>query len=346
MTRQLVIRSLKLAEWPATDRIGWEAAFRPPKKLRRGGKASHMKQITRDDLARRYGQFLDHASRTSGLELDAGPAACVTPTIVGTYILELRARVGSVTLYGSIYKLRRAAELLAPAMDFTWLREIEQDLKWDMQPASKLDRIVDSDRIVKAGLDLMRDAETNDTLSSFRRSLQYRNGLMIAFLAFLPLRLKNFASLKIATSLLHVDEHWNVVIPARDTKSRRTEERRVPNFLQPFLTRYIDTYRRPLRPKDKGLWISGTGQTLSYNGCERIVTETTCITLSVRISPHLFRACAASMAYLYAGDQPHLAAGILQHTDPTVTEAHYNRARGASFGRAFSELVERQSKGH
>jgi integrase len=68
--------------------------------------------------------------------------------------------------------------------------------------------------------------------------------------------------------------------------------------------------------------------------------------LGIRISPHLFRTCAASLVYLHAGDQPHLASALLQHTDRTVTESHYNRAKGAGFGRAFSELVERQSKSH
>jgi integrase len=346
MSQPPAVRSLKLSEWPAADRNAWEAACRPGQKLRRGGKAAHMKQVTRDDLARRYGQFLDHVARSIGLAFDAGPAVYVTPAIVAAYILELRARVGSVTLYGSIYKLRRTAELLAPAVDFTWLREIEQELEWDMRPASKQNRIVDSDRIVKAGLALMAKAETNDQLSSFRRHLQYRNGLMIAFLAFLPLRLKNFAALRIGTSLIQVGEQWTVVIPARDTKTRRAEERRVPDLLQPFITRYINVHRAGLAPEDKALWITGTGTALSYSGCEWIITETTRRALGIPISPHLFRACAASIAYLYAGDQPHLAAGILQHTDPTVTETHYNRARGASFGRAFSELVERQSKGH
>jgi len=189
MTRPSVVRSLKLSEWPAADRAAWEAACQPPQKLKRGGKAAHMRQVTRDDLARRYGQFLNHVARCVGLALDAGPAASITPTFVEAYLVELRARVSSVTLYGNIYKLRRTVELLAPAMDYTWLREIEQELEWDMRPASKLDRIVDSDRIVKAGLDLMREAETNDKLSPFRRGLLYRNGLMIAFLAFLPLRL-------------------------------------------------------------------------------------------------------------------------------------------------------------
>ena len=169
---------------------------------------------------------------------------------------------------------------------------------------------------------------------------------MIAFLAVLPLRLKNFAALQIGTTLVQFDGQWQVMIPARETKSRRAEERRVPDLLQPFLTRYIDVYRNPLQPEDKALWTTGRGMALSYSGCELIITETTRRALGVPVSPHLFRACAASLVYLYAGDQPHLAAGILQHTDPSVTEAHYNRAQGASFGRAFSELIERQSKNH
>ena len=184
------VRSLKVSEWSMEDQLAWDAACRPPNGLRRGGKAAHMKKVTRDDLARRYGQFLDYAARSGLTGQSAGPAALVTPAVVDGYIAELRARVGSVTLYGNIYKLRRAAELLAPGNDFTWLREIEQELEWNMRPASKTDRIVDSDRIVKAGLDLMLEAENDDKSSPLRKALQFRNGLMIAFLALLPLRLK------------------------------------------------------------------------------------------------------------------------------------------------------------
>jgi hypothetical protein len=89
-----------------------------------------MKQVMRDDLARRYRQFLDYVARSVGLELKAEPAAFVTPMIVDGYIAELHGRVGSVTLYGNVYKLRRAAELLSPAKDLSWLKEIEQDLEW------------------------------------------------------------------------------------------------------------------------------------------------------------------------------------------------------------------------
>ncbi len=56
-------------------------------------------------------------------------------------------------------------------MSSTWLREVEQELEWNMQPASKTDRIVDFDRIVMAGLDLMLEAENDKKPSPLRESL-------------------------------------------------------------------------------------------------------------------------------------------------------------------------------
>jgi integrase len=189
----------------------------------------------------------------------------------------------------------------------------------------------------------MREAEATDG-SSIRKTLQYRNGLMITVLALLPLRLKNFVSLEIGRNFLQVGANWQVVIPASETKTRRADERRVPELLAPFVNRYLERHRPALQPQSPHLWIGQSGQPLGYPGCERVVTETTRRRLGITVSPHLFRACAASMVYLHAGDQPHLAAGILQHTHSKVTEAHYNRARGASFANAFSDLVERQVK--
>ena len=58
-------------------------------------------------------------------------------------------------------------------------------------------------------------------------------------LALLPLRLRDFAALRIGITLVQVEDHWQIVIPARETKSGRAEQRKVPNLLQPCLTRYI-----------------------------------------------------------------------------------------------------------
>jgi hypothetical protein len=70
------------------------------------------------------------------------------------------------------------------------------------------------------------------------------------------------------------------------------------------------------------------------------ITETTRLALGVAVSPHLIRACAATAIYTYAGDNPNLASGVLQHIDRRVTEEHYNRATSISAVRQYAEIVK------
>src|ERR1700730_15197778 len=101
------VRSLPIPLWPAADGTAWEAACRPGARLKRGGPASHLKPVTRNDLARRYGYFFDFLSRSGWLDRNAGAGAQVTAHYVEPYVAELKIRVSSVTVYGSIHKLRR-----------------------------------------------------------------------------------------------------------------------------------------------------------------------------------------------------------------------------------------------
>src|SRR5260370_32818285 len=104
-------RSLPVNEWPDADRRAWEDACRPGARLKPGGAASYLAEVSRDDFARRYGAFLGFLQRTGRLDRSAAAAAQVTPSNVEAYIAERTARVRSVTVYNCIYKLRRV-ELL------------------------------------------------------------------------------------------------------------------------------------------------------------------------------------------------------------------------------------------
>src|SRR5467141_1260356 len=122
------VRSLPIELWPEADRKAWVAACQPSQRLKRGGAGSHMKPITLNDLRRRYGYFLDCLNRRGLLDPTKAAGAHVVPENVDAYLKELVARVGSVTVQGSIYKLRRACELIDPARDQSWLADIEKDL--------------------------------------------------------------------------------------------------------------------------------------------------------------------------------------------------------------------------
>jgi integrase len=334
-------RSLPVHEWPDADRRAWEDACRPGARLKPGGSASYLAPVSREDFARRYGAFLGFLQRSGRLERDAGAATQVILPNVEAYIADLTARVRSVTVWNCVYKLRRASQLLAPTVDFSWLAEIEKDLALVMEPRSKFDRLVFTPRLVEAGLTLVVEAESfaKDDLA---RARGVRNGLMIALLAHRPIRLKNFAALQIGQTFKQVQGRWWITLPRISTKSRRADERPVPAFLN----RCIDAYLKESRPVLLGsgptnaLWISSTtGRPMTTKNLGILISRITLEALGVDVSPHLFRTAAASTAAAYGGKTPHLASAVLHHTDPRVTEQHYNRASSVSASKIYAEIL-------
>ena len=300
--------------------------------------------MSREDFARRYGAFLGFLQRRESLDLNAAAATQVTPSNVEPYITELNARVRSVTVWNCIYKLRRAAELLTPGTDYSWLAEIEKDLELVMEPRSKFDRLVFTQRLAKAGLTLVAEAQ-QFAKNDLDRARDVRNGLMIALLAHRPMRIKNFATLEIGRTFKQVQDSWWIALPKHSTKTKRLDERRVPEILNPA----FDVYLNQLRPILIGskaptdfLWISSrTGGRFTTKNLGTLISKITHRTLGVDVSPHLFRTAAATTAAMYGGDTPHLASAVLNHTDPRVTEEHYNRATSIEAAKTYAAIIRR-----
>jgi hypothetical protein len=225
------VRSLPVERWPLADQQAWATACRPSQRLARGGTGAHLKAVTLCDLARRYGYYLDFLGRYGLLDLGLAAGALVTPGNVEVFVQELNNRVGSVTVYGSIYKLRRASQLLNPKGNVAWLTEVEKDRALVMQPRSKSDRLVLTEVLVEAGLTLITEADSSPTLSELAKARQVRNGLMIAMLAMHPIRLKNFAGLEIGRNFIEIEGSWWITLSAADTKEKRPDERRIDELL-------------------------------------------------------------------------------------------------------------------
>jgi len=335
-------RSLPVHEWPDADRRSWEDACRPRSHLKPGGVASYLAQVSRDDFGRRYGAFLGFLQRTGRLKQHPAAAAQVTLSNVEAYTTDLSARVRSVTVWNCIYKLRRSAELLAPTADFSWLAEIGKDIALTMEPRSKFDRLVFTGRLVEAGLTLVAEAQEFAN-SDLARARGVRNGLMIALLGLCPIRIKNFAALEIGHTFKEVHGSWWIALPSVNTKSRRPDERRVPQLLNSCIEVYLNQSLPLLigsKPSTNALWISSTtGGPMTRKNLGTLISKITLGALGVDVSPHLFRTAAASTAAAYGGNAPHLASALLNHTDPRVTEEHYNRASSISASRIYAEIT-------
>jgi integrase len=211
-----------------------------------------------------------------------------------------------------------------------------------MEPRSKFDRLVFTGRLVEAGLTLVAEAQTfanNDRA----RARGVRNGLMIALLAFCPIRLKNFAALEIGRTFKEIHGRWWITLPAISTKSRRADERPVPAMLKDCIDAYLNQSRPVLlgsEPPTNALWIScTTGRPMTTKNLGTLISKITLETIGVNVSPHLFRAAAASTAAAYGGNTPGLASAVLNHTDPRVTEEHSNRASAMSAAAAYARII-------
>jgi integrase len=338
-----VPRSLKVHEWSSVDQVAWKEAIRPAVRLQRGGAAAHLTQVSQNDIANRYGLYLDFLQRNGLFDPTSGAAQLVVPAEVHDFVVELEGRVSPVTIWNSVYKLRRAAECLARDADFGWLLEIEKNVALVAEPKDKTDRLVLADRLLEAGLTLIQEAERFASTPK-RRAQGVRNGLMIALLALHPLRIKNFATLTIGQTIQKIGDHWWLIIDVKKTKTRRRDERRVPEFMTEIIDRYVEKYRPILlreHTQHSAFWVSSTtGRQFTTKNMGTLISKITEQTLGVDVSPHLFRMAAATTAAIYGSSTPHLATGVLGHRDERITEEYYNRARSLQAGAILADIIE------
>lgn len=337
------VRSLPVSHWPAADRAAWQEACRPSVRLKRGGAASHLRPVTQKELSKRYGLFLDFVSRSGGFNLSVGAGAMVTLRHLEGYITELKARTSSVNVYGSIQKLRRMVQLIAPARDIGWLVDVERELSTEKRPRPKWDRVVYADVLVDAGLTLMAEAEIAKR-PKLTRARMFRNGLMIAILGYCPIRLKNFAALEIGRSFVNVDSTWWIVLTAAETKEKRRDERPVPDELTTWIERYLEIHRPTLahgKANIDALWVAIDGKSMSYASMGELITEITRMTVGVAVSPHLFRAAGVTTLATRAGNKPHAGSALLHHRPGPVTQENYNRALCITAGKSLASVNRR-----
>jgi hypothetical protein len=123
-------RALPIDLWPQADRNAWKLACQPASRLKPGGRAGHLRPVTREDHAEQYDYFLGFLDRNGLLEMDGPATANVTAEKVETYLADLKSRMSATTVHARICRLRRAAQYMAPSRDLTWLAEIANVALW------------------------------------------------------------------------------------------------------------------------------------------------------------------------------------------------------------------------
>jgi integrase/recombinase XerD len=228
-------------------------------------------------------------------------------------------------------------------------------LKAHVRPArDKFSRLKPIDELTALGERLMEEAETASEWSARRPAVAYRDGLMIALLAYRPIRRKNLAMMRLGRHLVKVTGCWQILFAAEETKSHVPYEAVLPSALTPRLERYLDVHRPvlmrgkqadnqanvlPAHSEHDALWVSQRGTQLSIAALAGRIAAHTKAAFGRRVSPHLFRDAAATSIAVdnpkYIGD----ASLVLGHADHRVTEKHYNHARSLEASRKHAATL-------
>lgn len=274
--------------------------------------------------------------------LDATPSERLTIERVRVLVHHLAETNTPRSVAAQIGRLYTVARMMMPDLDWTWLKTVKARLRGAAPAVAPKGPVITSVQLLSLGQQLMDESEPSlSTRISLADAVRYRDGLMIALLAFFPLRRKNIAAIEIGRHLVQEGDRWFIIIPRGETKTGTPIEFAVPELLFPYLATYLNIVRpRMLQGRScKALWINREGGALSPGAVSAVVTRRTARRLGVRISPHDVRDAAATTWAVAAPGQIGIARDLLSHSDLRTTTRHYNRARGIEASRAYAQLI-------
>jgi integrase/recombinase XerD len=332
---------LPYAQWPPEDRLLWERAMQNDDPFG-DTPGVRLAQATQHCYLFAWRRFLGFLLLDEPEALQIAPAERLTPERVRAFrahLAETNIPISVAVIVDAVYK---TARLLRPERDWIWLKAMKARLYRAAPSSARIKPVITSLQLLELGEQLMKESEPKPgALISTKDAIQYRDGLMIALLAFAPLRRKNVAALEIGRHLIREGDGWFVIISREETKTRRTPiEFPVPKLLEPYLAIYLDTVRPRLisHAACAALWLNSQGRRLAYAQIGDIISGHSMSRLGVRITPHDVRDAAATLWALLAPDQIGVASDLLTHADLTTLK-HYNRARGMEASRAYAQII-------
>ena len=229
--------------------------------------------------------------------------------------------------------LSSAIAVLTPEADRTLIKLALARLTPMAAPARKnAGRLVSPVVLLHLGQKLMHDWQVRRAHDPRLNAMDYRDGLMIAFLALCPVRLHNLAQMRVGEHLHFEGELVRVAFAAHEMKGGRALEFDWPGELRPALEFYLSRvhpmlYGLPLMGAP--LWpnLQRRKPQMGDSGIYTRITQVTTKYLGHPINPHMFRAAAATFIADMTPERALAVAGVLQHTDLQIAWEYYIRGQ-------------------
>ncbi len=204
----------------------WDAAFKKGEGLFDDcGPGAHLSERSQEQLQYAYGKFLKFVSVQHSDRLGCNPAERVDPDMIERFVKFQPKTCGDVTISIYLYHLWLVLKLMCHTCDWSWLVTISERFARQGKQKRKKYNMVTSETLYALGIALMdRALSSGKPVTASSVQTTYRDGLIIAFLALIPLRRRTLGLLRIGQHLVKSGAGWAVDIPAEDTKSKRPLE--------------------------------------------------------------------------------------------------------------------------
>ncbi len=335
---------LPFDRWPAKDRARWQAAFRAGDRFEESGPGSHLAEATRNNLLVSYARFLEFISTNRRDLLNLNPEARIDRALILHYVA-WRRKSGYGMVAVDLQGLRGALRLICPRADFSWLLTLAKRIKAAAPRKPRKYHLVTSEQLYALGIELMdravAGAEAANRVSKVQ-ALEYRDGLIIALLALVPLRRRTLVALRIGKHLVKTGDLWALDIPVADTKTRRPLDYPIAKEVCTRIDLYLEKFRRRIAGSDmhSGLWPSSKRRPMSAIAIYNAVRRRTKRTFGFAVNLHRVRHAAASFWSIHDPVNVRGVKDLLGQATFGITEKHYIMAQSRLAGRALARAVD------
>jgi integrase/recombinase XerD len=331
---------LPFARWPDADKALWQQAIETDDPFSVGGSA-RLSPASRKRYFMGWRRFLGFLAIAEPEALEISPADRLRPERIKRFAKHLAETCSPGSVATGVEAAYNAARLMMPDIALGWLKEMKTRLHSAIPPKSETRPAITSPQLLKLGQELMEEVRPKlGTKLRLADAIQYRDGLMIAVTAFLPLRRKNLVALDMIQHLQLHEGTQTVVISRVETKTGTPIEFEIPPLLLPPLHEYC-RFVRPRINSDSGtaLWASPKGKGLSYAAIGGVFARHSARRLGLHLCPHDVRAAAATTWGIFSPEQIGVAQELLAHQNIRTTITHYNRAKGIQASRAYLQAL-------
>jgi integrase/recombinase XerD len=331
------------------------AATRAGDILTGSGPGARWKPKTARTAQKAYGSWVRYLSDHGALLDGASVGARLTEANLRGYIAALRGRVSPRTGVTRLRCLSQAIAAMDPAADRELLKLAIARLERIAVPSrDKTPGLRTPSELLELGRKLMTTWRERQAHDPRLNAMDYRDGLMIGFLALCPLRLENLAQMRIGEHLRFAGDSMWVAFEGYETKCGKAIEFAFPEELRPGL----DDYLRHIHPLlfegaqlGAPLWPSLHKRKveMSAHGIYTRITQVTAAHFGHPVTPHLFRDAAATFIAEMMPERALIAVSVLQQSGFEITRKHYIHGQqhlaAHMYHAAIAELLRRSRHG-